>query len=113
MNVTDTYYQKKVREYIENDLGLSQWIQVCGHRDLFGADAGFWCGFIAEDRIKESLSDFSWVSMQSGAPGFEICSEGTVYKPSLVDPGEEALLFYSDFMEWHLIMSRYHKNLFC
>lgn len=98
MNVSESYYQGKVREYIENDLGLSQWIQVCGHCNLFGADAGFWCGFIAEDRIQKSLSDFSWdISMQSGAPGFEINNEGTIYKSSLVDTDEEALLFYRDF----------------
>lgn len=98
MSISDNYYQSRVREYIENELGSSQWIQVCGHRDLFGADAGFWCGFIAEKHIKESLSDFSWdLSMQSGTPGFEISGGETIYKPSLVDDGEEALLFYRDF----------------
>jgi len=98
MSISDIYYQRRVREYIENNLGSSQWIQACGHQDLFGSDAGFWCGFISEDHIKESLSDFTWdLSMESGAPGFEICGGETIYKPSLLDQGMEALLFYRDF----------------
>ena len=98
MSISENYYQKKVQEYLENEYGFSQWIQVCGHSNLFGADAGFWCGFIPEKRIKESLSDFSWdLSMESGAPGFEINSDGTVYKSRLVNNDEEALLFYRDF----------------
>ena len=98
MSVSENYYQKKVQEYLENEYGLSQWIQVCGHSDLFGADAGFWCGFIPENSIKESLSDFSWdISMQSGAPGFEMNGEGTVYRSRLVNKSEEALLFYREF----------------
>lgn len=98
MSISENYYQKKVQEYLKNEYGLSQWIQVCGHCDLFGADAGFWCGFIPENSIKESLSDFSWdISMQSGAPGFEMNGEGTVYRYRLVNKSEEALLFYREF----------------
>ena len=98
MSVSEYYYLKKVQEYLKNEYGLSQWIQVCGHCDLFGADAGLWCGFIPENSIKESLSDFSWdISMQSGAPGFEMNGEGTVYRPRLVNKNEEALLFYREF----------------
>lgn len=96
--ISECYYQNKVQEYLKNEFGLSQWINVCGHYDLYGSDAGFWCGFIPEERIEDSLSDFSWdLSMDCGAPGFEKNSEGTVYKSKLVENNEEALLFYREF----------------
>lgn len=99
MDIAEIYYQEKVQDYLSNEFGKSQWIQVCGHSDLYGTDAGFWCGFIPKDRVKKSLEDFSWdISMQSGGPGFEKNNKGTVYKSSLLDYDEdEALLFYRDF----------------
>lgn len=98
MSVSETYYQKKVQEYLKKEYGTTQWIQVCGHTEIYGADAGFWCGFISKDRIKKALSDFSWdISMQSGGPGFEITGGKTIYKSSLVDDDTEPLLFYRDF----------------
>ena len=98
MSVSETYYQIKVQEYLKKEYGTTQWIQVCGHTDIYGADAGFWCDFISKDRIKKALSDFSWdISMQSGGPGFEMTGEETIYKSSLVDDDTESLLFYRDF----------------
>ena len=98
MSVSETYYQKKVQEYLKKEYGTTQWIQVCGHTEIYGADAGFWCGFISKDRIKKALSDFSWdISMQSGGPGFEMTGGETIYKSSLVDDDTEPLLFYRDF----------------
>ena len=98
MSVSETYYQKKVQEYLEKEYGTTQWIQVCGHTYIYGADAGFWCGFINKDRIEKSLSDFSWdLDMQSGGPGFEMTRGETVYKSCLEDDGNEPLLYYRDF----------------
>lgn len=98
MDINETYYQKKVRKYLEDEYGTSQWIQVSGHYMLHGADAGFWCGFIPKARIEEALQDYSWdISMSSGGPGFEMSGNGTVYKSSLVDKDEEPLLFYREF----------------
>ena len=98
MSVAETYYQQKVQEYLKKEYGTTQWVQVCGHTDIYGADAGLWCGFISKDRIKESLTDFSWdLDMQSGGPGFEMTGGETVYKPCLEDDGKEPLLFYRDF----------------
>lgn len=98
MDIAETYYQRKVRNYIKDEYGTSQWIQVSGHMQLYGADAGFWCGFIPKERIEESLQDFSWdISMSSGCPGFEMSGGVTVYRPSLVDKDEEPLLFYREF----------------
>ena len=91
MSVSETYYQKKVQEYLKKEYGTTQQIQVCGHTEIYGADAGFWCGFISKDRIKKALSDFSWdISMQSGGPGFEMTGGETIYKSSLVDDDTES-----------------------
>lgn len=99
MNIEETYYQKKVREYLKDEYGTSQWIQVSGHTQLHGADAAFWCGLIPKTRIENSLQDFAWdISMSSGYPGFEMNGRGTtVYKSYLVDKDEEPLLFYREF----------------
>ena len=98
MSVSETYYQKRVQEYLKKEYGTTQWIQVCGHANIYGADAGFWCGFIFKDRIKQSLSNSSWdLDMQSGGPGFEMIGGETIYKSSLVDDDIEPLLFYRDF----------------
>lgn len=98
MNITEAYYQRKIREHLKHEYGTSQWIQVSGHTQIHGADAGFWCGFIPKARIEEALQDFSWdISMSSGYPGFEMSGEGTVYKSNIVDKDEEPLLFYREF----------------
>ena len=98
MNVSEIYHQKDVQNYLKNVYGTTQWIQVCGHNDMFGADAAFWCGFIPKNRVEDALKDYSWdVSMSAGAPGFETCGGVTVYKSRLTDHGEEALLYYRDF----------------
>lgn len=98
MNASEIYYQEAVQNYLKNEYGTTQWIQVCGHKDIFGADAGFWCGFIHKNSIEAALKDYSWdVSMTTGAPGFEINGDGTVYKSRLIDRDEEALLYYRDF----------------
>lgn len=86
-----------VIKYLEKDYGATQWIQVCGHADIYGADAGFWCGFISNDQVEQSLADYSWdISIQSGFPGFETTGRETVYISSVHD-GKEPLLFYRDF----------------
>ena len=98
MSVSEIYYQEDVQKYLKNEYGTTQWIQVCGHKDIFGADAGFWCGFIPIYRVEAALKDYSWdVSMTAGTPGFEITGDEIVYKSRLEDHGEEALLYYRNF----------------
>ena len=36
--ISECYYQNKVQEYLKNEFGLTQWINVCGHYDLYGSD---------------------------------------------------------------------------
>lgn len=97
MTVSEIYYQQKVQEYIKNDYGTKQWVQVSGHRDIYGTDAVFWCGFIPKEHIKKSLSNVSWdLTWHSCKPGFKTFGETTVYKSRLEDD-KEPLLFYRNF----------------
>ena len=45
--------QNKNVEYIKSFLGKEQWIQVSGHKDMNGADAGFWCGLVSLDHLED------------------------------------------------------------
>lgn len=47
----DLYYQTKNREFIQNEFGKTNWIQVGGSRELNGADATFWCALIDKNSV--------------------------------------------------------------
>ena len=103
MDAKEYYYQVGNVEYIQNKLGTEQWIQVCGHRMINGADAGFWCGLVDEKRIPEVMRQYSWdIRSDTGAyPGFEEFDGKTTYKECSLDDGYEPLLFYREFFGVH------------
>ena len=91
--------QTKNVEYIKNTLGKEQWIQVCGHRDMNGADAGFWCGLVSVDHIEDIYHDVGWdiSANEQGGPGFEGNGYGYQYKSNLLNDGFESILYYREF----------------
>ena len=89
MNCIEQYYQTLMKQYIEDKLGNSVWIQVSGHKTINEFDIGFWCGFVSKDCTQECLRDYSWsIDMQSG------------------------FCFTEIFMVSPLIMLKYHKSLY-
>lgn len=91
--------QTKNVEYIKNTLGKEQWIQVCGHREMNGADAGFWCGLVSVDHIEEIYHDVGWdiSPNEQVGPGFEGNGYGYQYKSNLLNDGFESILYYREF----------------
>lgn len=94
------FYQEDNIKYLKNVYGTEAWTTVCGHKELNGADIGFWCGFIQKEYISRVLTDYGWdMHIDSGGPGFEGGNglDGYVYRSSLLDDGLEPLLFYREF----------------
>lgn len=97
-NITDVYYQTANRQFVENDYGKSQWVQVCGEKELNGATAHFWCAMLDVNKLELAFRNHSWdVSIRHGGPGFEGVDEDYVYRKSLLEEGFEHLLYYRDF----------------
>lgn len=91
--------QIKNVEYITNTLGKEQWIQVCGHKDMNGADAGFWCGLVSVDHIEDIYHDVGWdiSANEQGGPGFEGNGYEYQYRSNLLNDGFESILYYREF----------------
>lgn len=98
-SVKDIILQKKNVVYIKNTLGKDIWIQVCGHKDINGADAGFWCGLVAPEHLCELYNDVSWQisAINQSVPGFEGCGTEYTYKSNLLREGLESILYYREF----------------
>ena len=97
--VKEIILQTKNVEYIKSDLGKEQWIQVSGHKDMNGSDAGFWCGLVSLNHIDEVYNDFGWdvSANKQGNPGFEGNGSVYQYKANLLKDGFESILYYRDF----------------
>jgi len=91
--------QTKNVEYIKKAFGREQWIQVCGHKEMNGADAGFWCGLVSVDHIEDVYHDVGWdiSANEQGGPGFEGNGYGYQYKSNLLNDGFESILYYREF----------------
>lgn len=98
-NKKDILLQTKNVEYIKNSFGKEQWVQVSGHRDMNGANAGFWCGLVSLDHVNDIYSDVGWdiSADRQGVPGFEGNSNGYQYKTNLLIDGFESILYYREF----------------
>lgn len=98
-NTKDIILQSKNVDYIRDVLGKEQWVQASGHKDLNGADAGFWCGLVEVDHINEIFHNVGWdisANTQS-CPGFESGFDGYQYKKNLLNTGFESILYYREF----------------
>lgn len=51
----DLYYQTKNREFIQNEFGKTNWIQIGGNCELNGADATFWCALIDKNSVNNAF----------------------------------------------------------
>lgn len=98
-SVKEIILQTKNVEYIKRNLGKEQWLQVSGHKDMNGADAGFWCGLVSLDHIEDVYHNVGWdVSVgKQGCPGFEDNGYGYQYKANLLNDGFESILYYREF----------------
>ena len=97
--VKEIILQTKNVEYIKRNLGKEQWIQVSGHKDMNGADAGFWCGLVSLNHIDDVYNDVGWdvSANEQGNPGFEGNGYAYEYKANLLKDGFESILYYRDF----------------
>lgn len=97
--VKEIILQTKNVEYIKRNLGKEQWIQVSGHKDMNGADAGFWCGLVSLNHIDDVYNDVGWdvSANEQGNPGFEGNGHAYEYKANLLKDGFESILYYRDF----------------
>ena len=70
-----------------NKLGIKQWIQVCGHRIIKGADAVFYCRLVDEKHILGVMKQRLWeIGSDTGAyPGFEEYQGKATYKTCVLD----------------------------
>lgn len=98
-SVKEIILQTNNVKYIKNSLGKEQWIQVSGHKSMNKADAGFWCGLVALDNIKDVYNDVAWdISANSqGIPGFEGNGHSYQYKANLLHDGFESIIYYREF----------------
>lgn len=98
-SVKDIILQAKNEEYIKKVFGTEQWVQISGHKNLNGADAGFWCGLVRTDQIEELFQDVGWdiSAHQQSTPGFEGDSDGYHYNSSLLKEGFESVILYREF----------------
>lgn len=98
-NVKEIILQTKNVEYLKNSLGNEIWVQVSGHREMNGADAGFWCGLVSLDHIDDIYHKVGWdvSAMIQGCPGFEGVGNKYKYKVNLLSDGFESILYYREF----------------
>ncbi len=99
-NMSETYYQIANRQYIEEEYGKSQWVQISGNKELNGANAGFWCALVKTDKLDIVFKHHGWdVSSEDGFPGFECYGDNSEYHNSLIEEGFEQLLYYRSFYD--------------
>ena len=55
------YYQIEAQKYLQEKLGNSVWIQVCGHKKINKSEAGFWCGFWKDEELDTLEHEFDSV----------------------------------------------------
>lgn len=93
------YYQSKNIEYIKNDFGKEQWIQVAGECKLNNANSNFWCCLFQIEHLKDIMSNPEWdVNYNDGYPGFECSIDGTFFHRFVsCRDYVEPLLFYREF----------------
>lgn len=99
VDASSTYYQTANRRFVEEDLGKSQWVQISGHQELNGADAGFWCALLNMSKKDVVFRSHSWdVTTELSGPGFVRYGKRTEYRSNLLeDDGFEPLLHYREF----------------
>lgn len=97
--IKENLLQTRNIDFVSNTLGTELWTQVCGHKRLNHADAGFWCGLVSPDCIEELYVNTGWdiEPHHQGTPGFEGIGGKYHYKSNLLEDGYESLLFYRDF----------------
>lgn len=96
----DSYFQVNNEEYIRNQLGSEQWVQVSGRKEMNSADAAFHCGLIGLDKLDSIYRDISWdITGRSCYPGF-YCDAGddSEYMSNCdEEEGKEAIVYYREF----------------
>lgn len=96
----EIFRQIENQKYIQNQLGTEQWIMVSGHKDMNGADAGFYCGFIDLNHIDTVFRSADWdIGNDCNGPGFEENARGCEYKRVLLEDGLVPLLHFRQFYE--------------
>lgn len=99
-DLNDLYFQIKNEEYIRNQLGREQWIQVSGRNEMNSADAAFYGGLIGLDKLDSVFRDLSWdITQRSCYPGF-CYDEGddSEYMSNCDDEeGKEAIIYCREF----------------
>lgn len=60
--INELFHQVKNIEYIRSTYGKEPWVQVAGHKELNGADAGFWACLTNTKDLKQICSDPRWDS---------------------------------------------------
>lgn len=99
-DINDLYFQIKNEEYVRNEFGREQWVQVSGRKNMNSADAGFYCGLISLDKLDCVFRDISWdISERSCYPGFYCdAGENSEYTNNCDDEyGKEAIIYHREF----------------
>lgn len=80
-NRNEIFLQTANRNYVENILGKEIWVQVSGHRDINGADGGFWAALVDTDNIPILFNDVGWDGqVGTQKPSFIQCGEDIIYQ---------------------------------
>ncbi len=58
--MSEKFLQKENINYINTQFGKELWIQVCGKREMNGADGYFWAGLIPNNEIETVLENADW-----------------------------------------------------
>lgn len=98
--INDLYFQIKNEEFVRNELGKGQWIQVSGRQEMNSSDASFYCGLMSLDKLESVFRDISWdIKAGSCYPGF--CfddGDDSEYMSNCdCEDGKEAIVFYREF----------------
>lgn len=95
-NRNEIFSQKANRSYVESTMGKEIWIQVSGHKELNGADAGFWATLVDIDNISVLFNDVGWDGqVGTQEPSFVQCGDDIVYQrvPEVFSPCENIVHF--------------------
>lgn len=99
-NLKDLFFQIKNEEFVRNQLGQEQWVQVSGRKEMNSSDAGFFCGLISLDKLDSAFKDISWdITERSCYPGF-YCDEGdnSEYMSNCDnEDGKEVIVYHREF----------------
>lgn len=89
--------QEKIKYFVNNQMGNTQWITVYGYKKIEGYRCAFGSGLLPEEQLASAMTHASWDhSYDAGYPGFVQTGDDVRYE-KYEDSGYEMLVIERDF----------------